>query len=89
MNAITAVLEKNGAKICRQTFNGQSTPKEFKLAVSQVLSRGCKIYYTPLKAGTVVPPNMEGQPSSDHRATWQIAYVIEGIRDWLFAQRKP
>ncbi|WP_028296634.1 alpha/beta hydrolase-fold protein [Olivibacter sitiensis] len=88
MNAITAALEKEGAKVSRATFNGKATPEEFAEDVKKVLAQGNKIQYTPLKAGTVVPPDMQGQGGSDHRATWRIAYTIEGVRDWLFEQSK-
>jgi len=88
MNAITAALEKKGAKICRETLNGRATAEEFNQAVNKVLAKRCKINYTPLQAGTVVPPEMAGKGGADHRATWLIAYKIEGIRDWLFAQKK-
>lgn len=88
MNAITAALEKRGAKITRATFNGRATPAEFATAVRQVLAQGNPIQYTPLQAGTVVPPDMVGQGGSDHRATWRLAYTIAGVRDWLLAQHQ-
>lgn len=88
MNAITAALEKAGAKVARATFNGHATPAEFSTDVRQVLAQGNPIQYTPLQAGTVVPPDMQGQGGSDHRATWRLAYTIAGVRDWLFAQHK-
>lgn len=88
MNAVTAFLEKEGAKVCRKTFNGRSTAAGFDRDVKDILSGGCKINYTPLQAGTVVPREMTGQGGADHRATWRIAYNIDGIRDWLFSQTK-
>lgn len=88
MNAITAALEKQGAKITRSVINGKATPQELAEDVKNILAKGNKIQYTPLKAGTVVPPDMQGQGGSDHRATWRIAYTFEGVRDWLFKQKK-
>ena len=40
-----------------------------------MLAAGGNINYTICKNGS-------------HRYTWQYAYAIEGVRDWLFAQKK-
>jgi hypothetical protein len=44
--------------------------------------------YTVLKKGTVVPAGMTDDGGSNHICTWRIAYTIEGVRDWLFTQKK-
>lgn len=45
------------------------------------------IKYTVIEKGTL--PNLQqGNPGSEHMATWKTAYNIEGIRDWLFKQKK-
>jgi len=40
-----------------------------------MLAAGSNINYTVFKNG-------------NHRYTWQYAYTIEGVRDWLFKQVK-
>ena len=45
------------------------------LDVNDMLKAGCKINYTTFRNG-------------NHRYTWQYAYSIEGVRDWLFSQKK-
>lgn len=88
MNAITGTLEKAGAKISRATWNGQSSPAEFAAAVRDMMAEGSNIKYTVLKKGTVVPAGVTDDGGSNHIYTWKIAYTIEGVRDWLFAQVK-
>jgi predicted peptidase len=82
MNAITAALEKEGAKISRATWNGQATPAEFAADVSKMTAEDSNIKYTTFTKGTT------NGGDNEHMSTWPIAYTIEGVRDWLFAQVK-
>ena len=88
MNAITSVLEKEGANVSREMWNGQSTATEFAFLVSKMMAAGNPIKYTVFQRGTVVPAGMTDDGGSNHVCTWRIAYTIEGIRDWLFRQSK-
>lgn len=87
-NAITAVLEQAGAKVARAVWNGRSTPAEFAAAVRQLEAQGATIHYVALEKGSVVPPGQTDDAGSHHVNTWRIAYGIEGIRDWMFRQRR-
>jgi len=88
MNAITASLEKAGAKISRATWNGQASAAGFAANVSKMIAEDTDIKYSVLKKGTVVPVGLKDDGGNNHRHTWQIAYTIEGVRDWLFTQEK-
>lgn len=88
MNAITAALEKEGAKVSRATWSGRSSPAEFAANVSKMIREGNDIKYTVLQKGTVVPEGQRDDGGSNHINTWRIAYTIVGLRDWLFAQHK-
>jgi predicted peptidase len=87
-NAIMTVLEGEGTKIARATYDGRWDAPRFAEAVAATVGQGAQINYTPLRKGTVVPA---GQPESggrNHINTWRIAYAIEGIREWIFKQRR-
>lgn len=75
MDAITKELKKQGAAVSKATWSAQSSSEEFTNNVNQMLSSGSNINYTVFKGG-------------NHRYTWQYAYTIEGVRDWLFKQVK-
>ncbi len=75
MDAITAILQKQGAKIAKATWNAEADPKTLELNVKQMLSHNASVNYTVFNGGS-------------HRYTWQYAYSISGIRDWLFKQHK-
>ena len=87
-NAITAVLEREGAKISRAFWGGNSTPAEFAADVGKMEAEGSSINYVVLQKGTVVPPGQADDPGSNHINTWRIAYTIDSIRDWIFRQHK-
>lgn len=87
-NAITAALEKEGARVSRAVWDGRSTAAQFAAAVKKVESEGNAINYVALKKGTVVPAGQKDDGGSNHINTWRIAYTIEGIRDWIFKQHK-
>ena len=87
-NAIAAALEKEGAKVSRAVWNGRSTPAEFAADVQKMETEGNLINYVALQKGTVVPPGQSAEGGGDHINTWRIAYTIDGIRDWIFKQRK-
>ena len=87
-NAMMAALEKDGAKVGRAVWDGRSTPEQFAAAVARMEADGNPINYVALQQGTVVPAGQSDDGGSNHMNTWRIAYTIDGIRDWLFAQRR-
>ena len=87
-NAIMAVVEGEGAKVARATWDGTWSAAEFGRAVQAVAEQAAGINYTPLRKGTVVPPGQPDNGGSNHVNTWRIAYTIEGVREWLFEQRE-
>ncbi|TFU43794.1 hypothetical protein E4T99_03940 [Neisseria sp. WF04] len=89
MNVVAGVLEKGGAKVVRTIWSGLSAAAEFDAEARAVGSQNADINYTVLQKGTVVPAGQTDSSAANHTHTWRIAYTIEGIRDWLFEQRKP
>ncbi|MEH2247954.1 hypothetical protein [Nostoc sp.] len=90
MNAITAELEKHGAIVTRAEWDGTANAAQFKRDVETMLQAGpnSNVYYVDFRQGTVIPPGQSTAGGAGHRNTWRIAYTIEGVRDWLFQQRK-
>jgi predicted peptidase len=88
MNASMAALEAAGAKISQATWNGRASPEQFAALVGKMIAEGNNIKYTVLAEGTVVPEGLPDDTHNNHRFTWEIAYAIEGVRDWLFTQVK-
>ena len=83
-NAITGVLEKDGAKISRAIWDGTWNADEFRAAFQKIDAQGSPINYVAFKKGTVIPVGQSTAGASGHRNTWRIAYTIEPIREWIF-----
>jgi predicted peptidase len=86
MNDSVAVWEKEGAKISKATWNARSSEAQLTADANKMLAEGNNIKYATFLKGTVFPAGQEG--GIEHMATWPVAYRIEGVRDWLFAQTK-
>lgn len=87
-NALTAVLEQQGARVSRAVWRGMASPAELAADVARLRSDGAMINYVALAKGTVVPPGMPDDGGSNHTNTWRIAYSIPGIRDWIMEQHR-
>jgi predicted peptidase len=85
-NAITAALEKEGAKISRATWDGTWSAEQFRTAFDKIQAEGSPINYVTFQKGTVIPPGESAAGASGHRNTWRIAYTIAPIREWIFQQ---
>ena len=76
MNDAVSRWEKLGSRVAKSDFwNSKATPAEFASLVKQIEDQRAKINYTVFAGG-------------NHMYTWSVAYNIEGIRDWLFAQHQ-
>ncbi|MGN0657209.1 MAG: prolyl oligopeptidase family serine peptidase [Ruminiclostridium sp.] len=76
MNEATASWEALGSSVARSDmWDSTASPEQLDKLVAQTESQGCKINYTVFEGG-------------NHTYTWTVAYNIEGLRDWLFAQTK-
>ena len=88
MNASLEKMKAAGAVISTEFWDGQAGNKEMEKNVNQMIKKNADIKYTVFKNSTVVPKEAEQNSGNNHRYTWQKAYTIEGIRDWLFTQTK-
>jgi len=81
--AITAVIQEQGTQVSTALWDGQSTAAEFAADVRSMKAQRTPVNFAAFEAGTVVPT---GSTTSAHMATWQVAYTIPGIRDWIMRQ---
>ncbi|WP_063744487.1 alpha/beta hydrolase-fold protein [Streptomyces sp. NRRL F-525] len=81
--AITEVIQEQGTKVSTALWDGQSTAAEFAADVRTMKAQRTPVNFAAFKTGTTVPT---GSTTSAHMGTWQIAYTIPGIRDWIMRQ---
>ncbi|MBQ8678554.1 MAG: hypothetical protein IJ530_02205 [Treponema sp.] len=77
MSAALDLWETLGSKVARgsEMWNPKAECEEMKANVATMLEKEADIRMNVFKGGS-------------HMYTWSLAYNIEGIRDWLFAQSK-
>lgn len=84
MNAITEAMEEAGAKVVHEQWNAKASQEEWKEAARRMVSTGANVLYTSFDKETVAKGS-QSHPGEHHVTTWQIAYEIEAVRDWLFS----
>lgn len=90
MNASLEVMEAAGTKISRARWNARAGEAERAANVRKMTQEGNNTKYAVFEKGTVWPEGQEQlqEGRNEHMQTWKFAYSIEGVRDWLFAQKK-
>ncbi|MCC8106220.1 MAG: hypothetical protein LIO99_09495 [Clostridiales bacterium] len=88
MNAITSAFEEKGALIGRYRWDAKMDPQLLNEAAAKAASDSYRIRYTVFEGSSVVPPEKEVTPATNHVCTWPVAYGIEAVRDWLFTSRR-
>ncbi|WP_247196375.1 alpha/beta hydrolase-fold protein [Streptomyces sp. GESEQ-35] len=81
--AIMEVIQEQGTQVSTALWDGQSTAAEFAADVRTMTAQRTPVNFSAFKTGTTVP---SGSTTSAHMGTWQIAYTIPGIRDWIMRQ---
>jgi len=81
MEELQQVLEKKGVSLSSAVWDASWSADEFDTAVQAMLSEGNSINFVKFKSGTVGGGN-------EHMQSFDYAYKIEGVRNWLFEQVK-
>ncbi|MCI3277960.1 alpha/beta hydrolase-fold protein [Streptomyces cylindrosporus] len=82
-NAITKVIEAAGTKVGTAVWDAGSTATQFAADVRNLKKQQAPVNYAAFQTGTVTATTGATSP---HMGTWQIAYSIPGIREWLMKQ---
>jgi predicted peptidase len=79
------VLSKEGALMDYATWSARLPEDEQNRKVNTMLQLGNPIHFVSFTPGTVLPENGHGM---EHMASFDFAYKIQAVRDWLFKQSK-
>ena len=56
--------------------------------MKEALAENVQIRYTVFQGSTVVPAGRDAGPGANHVYTWPVAYELDGVKEWLFAQKR-
>jgi len=82
------MLSSSGTPYSTATWDATWSSDEFAAAVASILSEGNRINIATFELGTVLPEGV-AVGTNEHMYSFDYAYKIEAVRDWLFAQVKP
>lgn len=85
MAALKTVLENEGAKFSSAEWSAKLPAAEQEANVQKLLAEGNNINFVTFTLGSVQPESGKG---NEHMNSFDYAYKLEGVRDWLFEQRK-
>lgn len=84
---VESMLDKASVSYSAAQWDATWSGEEFDTAVASILSGGNNINIATFKLGTVLPEGVE-VGTSEHMYSFDYAYKIEAVRDWLFSQTR-
>ena len=82
---VKELLDSIGTKYSQATgWDAQADSEELRTACEELFQDGNSINFITWKEGTV----LNGSSGSEHMASFDYAYKLEKVRDWLFMQKK-
>lgn len=88
MLQVGELLTKNKVKFGSIEFSAQLPINEQNADVEKMLAEGNKINFVKFTKGTVLPIGVSGKNASEHMYSFDYAYKLKSVRDWLFKQKK-
>lgn len=85
MAQLTDVLQRNQAKFDSATWSAKLPATEQDANVKDLLSKGSNVNFIVFTEGTVL--NEDGC-GNEHMSSFDYAYKLNSVRDWLFEQKK-
>ena len=86
MTAIMEAVESEGTEVTEGTWSAVESIEDQDAAAKAMEQSGTSFYFTVLS--DVVPEGITDNDATEHMNTWRVAYSIDEIRNWLFAQVK-
>ena len=88
MKQVGNLLTKNKVKYSFAEFSAQLPLDEQDAIAEELILKGDPVNFIKFKKGTVLPEDANVNPGSEHMYSFDYAYRIKTVRDWLFRQKK-
>lgn len=87
MNQMCVNMERAGAKVVRCVIDAGLSQETYVKIADEILKEKPNIIFTPYKLETVAD-GWHSDGGEHHVSTWQTAYDLKVIRDWLLSQSR-
>lgn len=85
MNDLTKVLTGHNARIDSASWSAKLPAAEQERLAQQLIDNGGHVNFIRWETGSVLPESGKGM---EHMASFDYAYKLTAVRDWLFEQKK-
>ena len=87
MGACMESVEKAGGKVTRGAFNAKTSDEALRVEIEKLDEDRNNMHFTWFEGESIIPYGItESHPGMHHVMTWERAYYITALRDWLFRQ---
>lgn len=89
MNELESLLQKKGVKYGAVEFSAKLPPVDQYRKIQTIIDKGYNINLVRFTEGTVAPNNSDlSKGALEHMYSFDYAYLLKPVRDWLFEQHK-
>lgn len=88
MNACVESMENAGAKVVVGTLDAKLEKQLLHKRIQTIASKEGNLKYTYFEGNSLIPEGEKSDPGKHHVYTWQLAYQLDGLLDWLLQQKK-
>ena len=85
MSSLAEVLKQQNVRIDSASWSAKLPLEEQECLAEKLISNGGNINFIKFETGTVLPESGKGM---EHMASFDYAYKLAAVRDWLFEQSK-
>lgn len=88
MSELGAILQEQQVPYGEVEFSAKLPQAEQDALVGELLQQGKPINFIRFSPNTVVPESMSSWKGGEHMYSFDYAYLLKPVRDWLFQQKK-
>ncbi len=88
IQAIVDAVEEEGTEVTISQWSARLPDEEQEALVEKMVASGTTINWTIYDAGTVMKDDVSVSDATEHMNTWRVAYNLDTVREWLFAQTR-
>lgn len=88
MKELGQMLTDMGITYGETEFSAQLPQNEQEAKVQELIGKGLNINFVQFSPTTVVPENMRSWKGGEHMYSFDYAYKLKSVKDWLFKQKK-
>lgn len=87
MKQLGDMLDQNGASYASTKFSARLPKEEQNKYITDLIAQEHDINFVQFTVGTVIPQGSQSR-GGEHMYSFDYAYQLDGVRDWLFQQVK-